>query len=131
MPNLLVKVRPGTSAAFEETLARTVQSVARGWYVQTPAFSFPIEPGDWRLDPARGGGALWDVGCYGLSSARLFSGAEPAVVQKAAREAMRELDPDLPLYRLSTMAEALARSLDERDRYHRSLWAADAAAIAA
>ena len=21
------------------------------------SFSFPIEPGDWRLDPARGGGA--------------------------------------------------------------------------
>jgi predicted dehydrogenase len=42
------------------------------------SFSFPIAAGDWRLDPARGGGALWDVGCYGVSAARLFAGAEPA-----------------------------------------------------
>jgi predicted dehydrogenase len=41
------------------------------------SFSFPIDPGDWRLDPARGGGALWDVGCYGVSTARLFAGNEP------------------------------------------------------
>lgn len=38
------------------------------------SFSFPIEAGDWRLDPARGGGALWDVGCYGVSTARFFAG---------------------------------------------------------
>jgi D-xylose 1-dehydrogenase (NADP+, D-xylono-1,5-lactone-forming) len=48
------------------------------------SFSFPIEPGDWRLDPARGGGALWDVGCYGLSAARLFAGAEPEAIQALA-----------------------------------------------
>ncbi len=41
------------------------------------SFSFPIAAGDWRLDPARGGGALWDVGCYGVSAARFFAGAEP------------------------------------------------------
>ena len=49
------------------------------------SFSFPIEPGDWRLDPARGGGALWDVGCYGVSTARFFAGAEPEAVQAVAR----------------------------------------------
>ena len=48
------------------------------------SFSFPIEPGDWRLDPARGGGALWDVGCYGVSTARLFAGAEPRMVRALA-----------------------------------------------
>jgi predicted dehydrogenase len=42
------------------------------------SFSFPIAPGDWRLDPSRGGGALWDVGCYGVNAARFFAGAEPA-----------------------------------------------------
>jgi D-xylose 1-dehydrogenase (NADP+, D-xylono-1,5-lactone-forming) len=42
------------------------------------SFSFPIEPGDWRLDPARGGGALWDVGCYGVNTARFFAGEEPS-----------------------------------------------------
>jgi predicted dehydrogenase len=49
------------------------------------SFSFPIEPGDWRLDPARGGGALWDVGCYGVSTARLFAGSEPGEVRSLAR----------------------------------------------
>jgi D-xylose 1-dehydrogenase (NADP+, D-xylono-1,5-lactone-forming) len=49
------------------------------------SFSFPIEADDWRLDPARGGGALWDVGCYGVSTARLFAGCEPDVVRSVAR----------------------------------------------
>jgi predicted dehydrogenase len=49
------------------------------------SFSFPIEPGDWRLDPSRGGGALFDVGCYGVSTARLFAAGEPAVCQALAR----------------------------------------------
>jgi D-xylose 1-dehydrogenase (NADP+, D-xylono-1,5-lactone-forming) len=48
------------------------------------SFSFPIEPGDWRLDPARGGGALWDVGCYGVSTARFFAGSEPEEVRAVA-----------------------------------------------
>ncbi len=41
------------------------------------SFSFPIAPDDWRLDPSRGGGALWDVGCYGVNTARFFAGEEP------------------------------------------------------
>ncbi len=49
------------------------------------SFSFPIEAGDWRLDPARGGGALWDVGCYGINTARFFTGAEPESVRARAR----------------------------------------------
>jgi len=48
------------------------------------SFSFPIEPSDWRLDPARGGGALWDVGCYGVSTARFFAGEEPESVRGLA-----------------------------------------------
>jgi xylose dehydrogenase (NAD/NADP) len=48
------------------------------------SFSFPIEPGDWRLDPARGGGALWDVGCYGVSTARFFAENEPIKWHAAA-----------------------------------------------
>jgi len=48
------------------------------------SFSFPIEPGDWRLDPARGGGALWDVGCYGVSTARLFAGGELRMARAVA-----------------------------------------------
>ena len=49
------------------------------------SFSFSIDPGDWRLDAARGGGALWDVGCYGVSTARLFAGAEPESIRSRAR----------------------------------------------
>jgi len=49
------------------------------------SFSFPIDPGDWRLDASRGGGSLWDVGTYGLSAARLFAGAEPETVRAVAR----------------------------------------------
>jgi predicted dehydrogenase len=49
------------------------------------SFSFSIDMSDWRLDPARGGGALWDIGCYGVSTARLYAGAEPEAVQGVAR----------------------------------------------
>lgn len=48
------------------------------------SFSFSIDPGDWRLDATRGGGALWDVGCYGVNTARLFAGAEPAEIHASA-----------------------------------------------
>ncbi len=33
--------------------------------------------GDVRLDPALGGGSLWDVGCYAVSIARLVAASEP------------------------------------------------------
>src|SRR3954471_877627 len=49
------------------------------------SFSFSIDPGDWRLDQARGGGALWDIGCYGVSTARLFAGSEPESIKAQAR----------------------------------------------
>jgi predicted dehydrogenase len=44
------------------------------------SFSFTIDAADWRLDPLRGGGALWDIGCYGVSTARLFAEAGPRAV---------------------------------------------------
>jgi xylose dehydrogenase (NAD/NADP) len=45
-------------------------------------FSFTLDrPGDVRFDPAKGGGALWDVGCYPVSYARTIAGAEPECVQ--------------------------------------------------
>ena len=45
------------------------------------SFSFPIDMNDWRLDAARGGGALWDVGTYGVSTARLYAGSEPGSIK--------------------------------------------------
>jgi predicted dehydrogenase len=41
------------------------------------SFSFPIDLADLRLDKKRGGGALFDVGCYGVSTARFFAQGEP------------------------------------------------------
>jgi predicted dehydrogenase len=48
-------------------------------------FSFDIDPGDWRLDPARGGGAVWDIGCYGVNASRHFAGSEPNTIHARAR----------------------------------------------
>ena len=48
-------------------------------------FSFDIDPGDWRLDPTRGGGAVWDIGCYGVNASRHFVGLEPCTIHARAR----------------------------------------------
>ena len=45
------------------------------------SFSYVLNrEGDVRLDPAMGGGSLWDVGCYPVSYARYVSGKEPEQV---------------------------------------------------
>lgn len=59
------------------------------------SFSFPIDPGDWRLDPTRGGGALWDVGCYGVSTCRLFAQAEPVSLRSRAHFGASGVDMSL------------------------------------
>ncbi len=51
-------------------------------------FRFERDGVNYRWSPAMGGGALYDVGCYTLSAARLVCGAEPLAVSAAAR-----LDP--------------------------------------
>jgi xylose dehydrogenase (NAD/NADP) len=48
-------------------------------------FSFDIDRNDWRLDRARGGGAVWDIGCYGVNASRHFAGAEPGEIYARAR----------------------------------------------
>jgi xylose dehydrogenase (NAD/NADP) len=48
------------------------------------SFSFPLtSSNDFRLDPAMGGGCLWDVGCYPLSFTRFVLGKEPLEVSGA------------------------------------------------
>jgi len=43
------------------------------------AFTFTLtRETDVRLDPAKGGGSVWDVGCYPVSYARFVLGEEPA-----------------------------------------------------
>jgi predicted dehydrogenase len=45
------------------------------------AFTFPLtREGDVRLDPALGGGSLWDVGCYPVSYTCLLTGSAPVEV---------------------------------------------------
>jgi xylose dehydrogenase (NAD/NADP) len=45
------------------------------------SFSFVLSrAGDVRLDPAMGGGSIWDVGCYPISYARTIVGAAPLEV---------------------------------------------------
>jgi predicted dehydrogenase len=56
------------------------------------SFSFDIDRSDWRLRPERGGGAMWDVGCYGVNAARLFAGAEPSQILAAAHWAPTGVD---------------------------------------
>lgn len=45
------------------------------------SFSFVLtHAGDVRLDPAMGGGSIWDVGCYPISYARTVAGENPLEV---------------------------------------------------
>jgi predicted dehydrogenase len=60
-------------------------------------FSFDIDRGDWRLDPARGGGALFDLGCYAINAARLFTGDEPIEVAARAHRYQSGVDMTLAM----------------------------------
>jgi predicted dehydrogenase len=79
---------------FHPRSRRIKQLVAEG-RIGTPclvrsAFCFRMGEKDWnrkknaRLKPEMGGGALLDVGCYSVSVARWFLGAEPTQVQAQA-----------------------------------------------
>jgi xylose dehydrogenase (NAD/NADP) len=74
------------------------------------SFSFPIDAGDWRLDPARGGGALYDVGCYGLSTARLFADGEPSSGQAIGR--FGETGVDLSITAVLEFAGGVLATID-------------------
>ncbi|MFN3911260.1 Gfo/Idh/MocA family protein [Hyphomonas sp.] len=68
---------------FESVLAH-VRGGAIGRLCAIKAdFSVPIpnQPGELRYDPALGGGALMDLGCYALHWARTVAGSEPHVVK--------------------------------------------------
>jgi len=56
-------------------------------------FSFFLTyPDDPRIDPAKGGGSLWDVGCYPVSLAHRIAGEEPDRVGAFARFDERGVD---------------------------------------
>ena len=49
------------------------------------SFSFKLDRSDWRTRPEHGGGAMWDLGCYGVNCSRLFARAEPIDLHARAR----------------------------------------------
>lgn len=60
------------------------------------AFTFRLtNPDNIRLDPALGGGALLDVGCYCVNVSRTMAGREPHTVQATARWTDRDVDEAL------------------------------------
>lgn len=56
------------------------------------SFSFACPADDWRMDPTRGGGPLWDIGTYGVNCCRLYAGAEPSRIQAQGRFAPSGVD---------------------------------------
>ena len=58
-------------------------------------FTFALDrPGDVRLDPALGGGALWDIGCYPVTYARMIAGRDPTVVFGSAHWSASGVDEE-------------------------------------
>ncbi|MBN81640.1 MAG: oxidoreductase [Planctomycetaceae bacterium] len=56
------------------------------------SFALPMPQNDWRWNPATGGGALWDIGCYGVNTARLLCNAEPVGIQAFAHKEPNKVD---------------------------------------
>lgn len=74
-------------ALLAEGALGRVQTVAAsvGFALCAPDGSPLGDPADFRLDPARGGGALLDAGTYAMSLIRLAVGERPARVHATAR----------------------------------------------
>ena len=56
------------------------------------SFALPMPRNDWRWNLASGGGALWDIGCYGVNTARLLCQSEPLEVQAFAHKEPNKVD---------------------------------------
>lgn len=61
------------------------------------SFSFDIDRSDWRMDPDKGGGAMWDIGCYGVNAARFFTGSEPTDIHARAHWADSGVDMSMQI----------------------------------
>jgi len=76
---------------FHPLIERTLELVREGTVgeIRTvrSTFTFPNThgPENYRWDPAAGGGALYDVGCYPVSAVRTVTGREPASVYARMR----------------------------------------------
>lgn len=83
------------------------------------AFTFKLtKPGNIRLDPELGGGALLDVGCYCVNVSRTVVGDEPLEVQARARFTERGVDDELTgtLYFENGVVAQIACSLAQERR---------------
>jgi len=74
------------------------------------SFSFDIDRNDWRLDPNRGGGAMWDLGCYGVNCSRFVTGAEPETIEAAAH--WYETGADMTMRINLTFPDAVLANID-------------------
>jgi predicted dehydrogenase len=78
-----------------------VASMVRGGALGTvrairSTFTFRLtRPGNIRMDPGLGGGALMDVGCYCVNVSRTLAGAEPVAVQAQANWAESGVDAEM------------------------------------
>lgn len=78
--------------------AERLRSLVAGGALGTPrvlrgSFGAPLaDPADCRFDPAIGGGALYDVGCYPLNLMRLVMGREPEALAYTAQRTERGVD---------------------------------------
>jgi predicted dehydrogenase len=61
------------------------------------SFSFDIDRSDWRMSPERGGGALWDIGCYGVNCSRFFTGQEPTGIHARGHWSQTGVDMTMQL----------------------------------
>jgi xylose dehydrogenase (NAD/NADP) len=88
--------------AFMYRFHPRIRSIVAGLRHNPPAdlvarFGFPIDaPGNYRLDPALGGGALLDVGCYTINLARWVLG-EPEWVEAKGHSAQVDLTVEMTL----------------------------------
>jgi xylose dehydrogenase (NAD/NADP) len=86
-----VLLAEGFMYKFHPQIGRTLELAGRGALGDVRAvhssftFRFEREGSDYRWSPAQGGGALYDVGCYTISIARLVLGAEPSAVFATSR----------------------------------------------
>jgi xylose dehydrogenase (NAD/NADP) len=89
-----VRLMEGFMYKFHPQIAKTLALLGQGKIGGVQAvhssftFQFERDGANYRWSPALGGGALYDVGCYTVSVARLVFGAEPVSAFAAAR-----LDP--------------------------------------
>jgi xylose dehydrogenase (NAD/NADP) len=89
-----VLLMEGFMYKFHPQIAKALEIVGQGKIGAVRAvhaaftFQFESDGANYRWAPAMGGGALYDVGCYTVSVARLVFGAEPVSAFAAAR-----LDP--------------------------------------